>query len=190
MEQEKKWNPLTCSRPQQTNKAAAYSLYRAVEEVGWTGSDDGSMAEEWEKLWRDQIGRNVFLSLSASLSSFLSFPLSAICRQRGDAAPRRLQFTFFFSVFFVWERKPRGVVGVGKQGGREGASPSHPRVFTRWARVRMCARMVTEAETPNSVLYSSGQQYSLRVFLSGGGYASRCTCRHPRLMRANMENCS
>lgn len=188
MEQEKKWNPLTCSRPQQTNKAAAYSLYRAVEEVGWTGSDDGSMAEEWEKLWRDQIGRNVFLSLSASLSSFLSFPLSAI-RLLPAEGWRRPSSTPIH-VFFVWERKPRGVVGVGKQGGREGASPSHPRVFTRWARVRMCAFMVTEAETPNSVLYSSAQQYSLRVFLSGGGYASRCTCRQPRLIRANMENCS
>lgn len=60
MEQEE-----TCSRPQQADKAAAYSRSRTVEEVvALGGSDDGSMVEEWEKLWRDQVGRNVFLSLS------------------------------------------------------------------------------------------------------------------------------
>lgn len=62
-------------------KAAAYSLSIALwrrRVVGLLdGFGDGSMVEEWGKLWRDQIGK-MFSSLSASLSGFLPFPLSAI----------------------------------------------------------------------------------------------------------------
>lgn len=63
------------------NKAAAYSLSIALWRrwVVLDGFGDGSMVEEWGKLWRDQIGK-MFSSLSASLSlsGFQPFPLSAI----------------------------------------------------------------------------------------------------------------
>lgn len=78
------------------------------------------MVEEWEKLWRDQIGK-MFSSLSASLSSFLPFPSFTDPPAAGSGVTpplRRLQFAFFFFCFFfvckeettwsIWSRLERG----------------------------------------------------------------------------------
>ena len=122
MEQEEKWIPWLAARPQQTNKAAAYSLSIALWRrwVVLDGFGDGSVVEEWEKTMAGSDREKCF-PLSPPLSLvFYPSPLSPIrllpaagWRRPSAASNSRFFFFFFFvckeeTTWSIWSRLERG----------------------------------------------------------------------------------
>ena len=113
MEQQTKWNPLVCSRPRQWSS----SLYRTVRR--WVVLGTLVMGLYWKN------GKT--MAILDQEKCFLPFPLSAYCRQRGDAAPPST-LIHVFSFFVCYEETTWSIWSRLERRKRRGKL-TYPRVF-------------------------------------------------------------